>query len=524
METVVYDIQSGDYAGAGAASRQVKAHLKRLGADSDAIRRAMIAAYEAEMNVVIHSHGGRLEARFDDDRLEVAVVDDGPGIPDIEMALTEGWTTASPEARSLGFGAGLGLPNIRKNVDRFEVTSSAEKGTKVEFTVLLRPETDETHVPGGILSLALHPELCTQCRRCLTACPTGAMRVRNGRPLLLDHLCIDCAECIGACRPGALTVAETAADVSELEGSVIALPPGFLAGFGPRTPVARVVAELAEAGFVEIVSSHDYEEALRARVLDLARERVLDEPVLAPVCPAVLNLIELRFPSLIGTVAPAASPWEALYAAHGEGPGAFVVSCPAQRSALVRLGADPRRLLEPQLLRDALLPGLLGARHETAPAALRPLPADASDRPLQVTGVAHVIAVLERIEDGLLGDLPAIELYACSGGCLGSPLLVEDHHLAAALWATADHRPHSSGTVSPPTAALTPRPGIRLDGDMDRAIEKLAQLDRVRRLLPGRDCAACGAPSCAALAEDVVLERAEVDLCPYLPAKKEAHA
>jgi len=524
METVVYDIQSGDYAGAGAASRQVKAHLKRLGADSDAIRRAMIAAYEAEMNVVIHSHGGRLEASFDDDRLMVAVVDKGPGIADIEMALTEGWTTASPEARALGFGAGLGLPNIRKNVDSFEVTSSAEDGTRVEFTVLLRPETDETHVAGAILSLALHPELCTQCRRCLTACPTGAMRVRNGRPLLLDHLCIDCADCIGVCRPGALAVAETADDVFDLAGAILASPPGFLAGFGPRTPVAHVVTELAEAGFDEVVSSHDYEEALRARVLDLARERELGQPVLAPVCPAVLNLIELRFPALIDAVAPAASPWESLYAAHGEGPGAFVVSCPAQRSALVRLGADPRRLLEPQLLRDALLPGLLDGGHEAAAAALGPRAAGASDLPLQVTGVGHVIAVLECIEDGLLGDLPAIELYACSGGCFGSPLLVEDHHLAAALWATADQRPHSSGSVSPPAAPLTPRPGIRLDDDMGRAIEKLAQLDRVRRVLPGRDCAACGAPDCAALAEDVVLQRGDIDLCPYLPSEMEARS
>ena len=160
MEKVCYEIKSGDYGGAGAASRQVKAHLKRIGADGDAVRRAMIAAYEAEMNVVIHTHGGRLEATFGDDELDVVVIDEGPGIPDLDLALTEGWSTASAEARTLGFGAGLGLPNIKRNSDAFAITSDSERGTRVEFSIRLRPQAT---VPARVLSLALHPELCKQC-------------------------------------------------------------------------------------------------------------------------------------------------------------------------------------------------------------------------------------------------------------------------------------------------------------------------------------------------------------------------
>ena len=140
MEHVGYDIEGGDYREAGAASRAIKAHLKAIGAGSDAIRRAMIAAYEAEMNVVIHARRGRLEASFDDRRIDVDVVDEGPGIADLERALTPGWSTASPEARALGFGAGLGLPNIRRNADTFALDSVVDKGTTVRFSVLLQPE------------------------------------------------------------------------------------------------------------------------------------------------------------------------------------------------------------------------------------------------------------------------------------------------------------------------------------------------------------------------------------------------
>jgi len=139
VETLRFDIQARDFTGAGAASRALKQHLKRIGAESETVRRAVIAAYEAEMNVVIHAaQGGVLEAAVDEGQLDVSVSDGGPGIPDIEAAMREGFSTAPPEARALGFGAGLGLPNIRRNSDRLRVTSEVGKGTTVSFTILPR--------------------------------------------------------------------------------------------------------------------------------------------------------------------------------------------------------------------------------------------------------------------------------------------------------------------------------------------------------------------------------------------------
>ena len=195
MEHLAYDIRCGDFTSAGAASRDLKQHLKRIGAESEAVRRATIAAYEAEMNVVIHAEGGgRLEAAVSEGQLDVDVTDEGPGIVDVDSAMREGWSTASAEARALGFGAGMGLPNILRNSDRLSVTSAPDTGTRVSFSVVLRPQaTDQGARPS---SLGVIAERCNECRHCLVACPTAAIRVRDAHPQVLDHLCIDCTACI----------------------------------------------------------------------------------------------------------------------------------------------------------------------------------------------------------------------------------------------------------------------------------------------------------------------------------------
>ncbi len=147
--------------------------------------------------------------------------------------------------------------------------------------------------------------------------------------------------------------------------------------------------------------------------------------------------------------------------------------------------------------------------------------------------MSHVIAVLEQVENGLLEDMAVIDPYACEGGCFGSPLLFEDHHVACRRWdqgraaVDAVEAMQAEGGAARPAAATTrrrpyaARPGIRLDADMSRAIEKLGRMQAVIRSLPGRDCGTCGAPTCAALAEDVVMERAGVELCPYAEGEKE---
>jgi len=531
VETLRYDIQARDFSGAGAASRALKQHLKRIGAESDAVRRAMIAAYEAEMNVVIHAEGGVLEATVGEHQVDVDVRDGGPGIPDVTAAMREGFSTASAEARALGFGAGLGLPNIKRNSDRLRVTSEVGRGTTVSFTVLLRP--DRGARGERTTSLDSRPDLCRDCRRCVTACPTGAVRVRDARPEVLRHLCVDCAACIAACSPGALGVAGTAAAPS-LCGTTVVVPPGLLVDYHPFGGADDVLAALRELGAADVVVTHGYDAALRAAVVARAASGDAQRPVVSPVCPAVVALVELRFPALLPYLAPFASPLEAAQLDLAEREAVFVAACPSQRSALLAQRPTEQRVVTtPERLRTAVAP-LVAARHE-APAAAGDavtgegdkgrtrratggeVPAArsaAADGVLVVTGAAHVIDVLEQLETGLLGDVPAVEPYLCDGGCLGSPLFAGDPHVAAWRWAAAG-LPAAGRALERPRP-FQPRPGIRLDPDMATAIHMLAQLERVTASLPGKDCAACGAPTCAAFAEDVVTGRAARDLCPYV--------
>lgn len=131
-------IKSGDFDSAGKVSQKLRQVLRERGIDPEARRRAAIVAYEAETNIIIHSLGGDLTATIHPEKVLVEAVDRGPGIENVDLAMREGWSTAGPLARELGFGAGMGLPNIRKCSDHFEITSELGAGTRLKSEVLLR--------------------------------------------------------------------------------------------------------------------------------------------------------------------------------------------------------------------------------------------------------------------------------------------------------------------------------------------------------------------------------------------------
>ena len=135
--TNAYDVNAGEFQTAGDASASIKRTLKQIGVNSAVLRRIAVASYEAELNLIIHSHGGQLKLEMTPDSIILVSEDIGPGIADLSKAMQEGFSTASEEARDLGFGAGMGLPNMKRNADGFDITSEVGKGTRIQMTFKL---------------------------------------------------------------------------------------------------------------------------------------------------------------------------------------------------------------------------------------------------------------------------------------------------------------------------------------------------------------------------------------------------
>ena len=131
-----FEIERGNFTDAGQASSSVKRTLKQLGVAPANIKRTVVALFEAEINAIAHAYGGTIDVDIDDQKIVMVVADQGPGIPNLDLAMQEGWSTASAEVREMGYGAGMGLPNIKKNTDDLKIESTVDAGTTVTMTVL----------------------------------------------------------------------------------------------------------------------------------------------------------------------------------------------------------------------------------------------------------------------------------------------------------------------------------------------------------------------------------------------------
>lgn len=136
--TFDFFVDGTDFTSAGQASGKLKKNLRQLGIAPETIRRASIAMYEGEINMVIHAGGGKATVTVSEECIEITLADKGPGIKDIEQAMQEGFSTANDTVRSLGFGAGMGLPNMKRYTDEMNISTELEKGTVVDMTVLVK--------------------------------------------------------------------------------------------------------------------------------------------------------------------------------------------------------------------------------------------------------------------------------------------------------------------------------------------------------------------------------------------------
>ncbi|MDR1669098.1 MAG: 4Fe-4S binding protein [Oscillospiraceae bacterium] len=417
--------------------------------------------------------------------------------------------------------------------------------------------------------VTLDKEKCKGCTTCIRQCPTEAIRVRRGKAKIISERCIDCGRCVLACPYHAKRAVCDPLSMMERFAYTVALPaPSLYGQFRNLDDIGIVLGGLLEMGFNGVYEVARAAEEMSAHALvkhGIARkgtgygERTFPAnseifPLISTACPACVRLICQRFPRLIPHLAPEIAPVElAALAARAEAsrktglpPGRigvfFITPCPAKMTA----AHFPLGLSEPVLdgafsmaeIYVKLLPAMKraaqnGAAFQTAgltgvgwavssgeSAALKSMKTIAADE------IPNVIAVLEAIEDGKLPEVGFVELNACTQGCVGGCLTVENPYvskmrireLMKKLPDTLLSRLRYEEPGTPPTRdlPLEYEPADVLDSDMSAAIEKRRRMEALLDRLPGLDCASCGAPSCHALAEDVVRGYAQEADCVFL--------
>ena len=392
-------------------------------------------------------------------------------------------------------------------------------------------------------SVRLDKSRCKGCTNCLKHCPTEAIRVRNGRAHIIDERCIDCGECIRICDYHA-KIAVTD-DIAAIHGypHAIALPaPSLYGQFRNLKSVSPILDALKLIGFDDVFEVARGADIVSRAIHQKLREPGLPRPLISSACPAVVRLIQVRFPDLIPNIVDVRQPMEvaAMIARREyckkhdclpEDVGVFFITpCPAKMTAIrTPLGQEKSAVdgaismveiygaLRSFINKNIITPtrphatgfGLGWAASSGESSAVCP------ENSLAVDGIQNVIRVLEEIENEKLNDLVFFEGNACSGGCVGGPLTFENNYVAKnTIRKLVDISDKTHPIESVPASMMTkyplyfdtpitPNSVMKLDDNMAVAMQKLEQIEKILEDLPGYDCGSCGSPTCRTFAEDI---------------------
>lgn len=401
-------------------------------------------------------------------------------------------------------------------------------------------------------SVRLDDEKCLGCTNCIKRCPTEAIRVRNKKAYIISDRCIDCGECIRVCPHHAkYAVSERFEELSKYKYKIALPAPALYGQFNNLENVDYVLTGLKKLGFNKVVEVSKGAEFVSSATRAMMDTGSLERPVISTACPAVVRLIRTRFPNLLKNLLPLYAPVD--FAAKiarkeaveetglkNEDIGVFFISpCPAKRTAIKNpLGYDQSGVDGALAMKD-IYPSLVQAMDKLKPQEIEPLSDSGiigvswansggeaagllKERHLAADGIANVINVLEELEDEKLNDLDFIELNSCTGGCVGGVLTVENPYVAKArIQRLRKFMPVSCNSIGKEyvidelgwTSELTPSPAMKLADNVIKAMRMMSQLQEIEASLPGLDCGICGAPSCRALADDIVRGYAEETDC-----------
>ncbi len=403
-------------------------------------------------------------------------------------------------------------------------------------------------------SVYLDENLCKGCINCIKRCPTQAIRVRDGKAVITKEFCIDCGVCIRICPHHAKGARRDKPEMMKQFEYTVALPaPALFGQFNNLDDANILLTALKRMGFDDI-----YEVGAAAELVsELSRKFVEEHPEMHPIistaCPSVTRLIRVRFPNLLDHLLPIQAPVDVAAklarekamketGLSSEKIGIFFISpCPSKVTAVkAPLGYETSEVDGVLAIKD-VYPELVSCMNDSADK-----PEDLSvsgkiglgwgciggeagglftDSYLAADGIENVIRVLEDLEDQKFSDLEFIELNACDGGCVGGVLNVENPFVAMVkLKRLKKYMPvagaHLKEMENPDGAYWTEEveyePVFKLGNSMKESIAKMAQIDKLLQQFPGLDCGSCGAPTCRALAEDIIRGVAKESDCVHV--------
>jgi NAD-dependent dihydropyrimidine dehydrogenase PreA subunit len=405
-------------------------------------------------------------------------------------------------------------------------------------------------------------EKCDGRMRCLRACPTGAIRVRDGKSRIISELCVDCGDCITACPHGAVVpLADRLDERSPDYVCRIAIPsPVLYSQFPSDTPPRRIREGLKQIGFDHVFDvSRACDWAVLATRIFL-REHTGRWPMISSFCPAVVRLIQVKYPELTEHILAMEVPREVtareakkkLSKELGIDPGkieaVYLTACPAKVVSIRQPAEKQKSWLDRAVAISEVYGPLRNAMARPENDETAELFEDGSYGPgwsrlggmtsilgrekwIAVSGTNDVTKILDDIENSRLRDVEFIEASACLGGCIGGPLTVENIYVARSRTIRLGEKhgrniERYAGQVESLYRTgffemenpLAPRPLSPLDPDIGKAIAKVRKRDEIYESLPKIDCGACGSPTCMAFAEDIVKGDADHTQCVVLRA------
>lgn len=415
-------------------------------------------------------------------------------------------------------------------------------------------------------SLTIHKDLCIGCSHCVSVCPTEALRVKNGKSNLIDNQCVDCGECMRVCPTTAIKISQD--DFNEIYGykyRIALIPAIFIAQFPDETPIELIYTAILKLGFTHVYEAEHGVEILKKALPEYQEQHFNQKPLLSIFCPAIVRLIQVRFPSMVDQLVLQKPPFEIaatfiqkelieIGATHDEIGIFYVTPCAAKTISIKDPVGNYTSPITGSINMDALFNRtftlIKKGQLEIDPNVKVSLPsADCITYPLTrgelkltkgkclaIDEIHNVINFLDKVESEEIKGIDYLELRACDESCADGVLTVTNKFLTTErlqklalkikdkTFDNIQNETHFKPILSRSEYLMeqlvidkvSPRSMMKLDDDIDEAILKMEKINEIFLKLPRVDCTMCGAPNCKSLAVDIVNGKASIEHCIFI--------